>query len=249
MSAILTIARRESLAFFVSPIAYVVATVWLLMLGIAFCWFAVLSTQQPPGGNSNLVQLFFGGSFLFYLPVLVFSPMLTMRLVAEERTQGTIETLLTAPVSELQIVLGKYLAALGFWVTLWLPTLFYVWIAARTGEDVLDWGAVGSSYLGVFCMGVHYMAIGLFMSTVARSQIVAAMLTFLVLGGLFFIGLGTFLSQNDAMRAVFEYVGPWGQMVAFSKGIVDTRYLVFDLSLTVLALYLAVRSMQTNRGQ
>jgi ABC-2 type transport system permease protein len=249
MSAILTIARREVLAFFVSPIAYVVATVWLLMMGIAFSWFALLSMSQPPSANTNLVQLFFGGSFLFYLPVLVFSPMLTMRLLAEERTQGTIETLLTAPVTELQIVLGKYLAALLFWISLWVPTVFYVWIAAGTGTDVLDLGAVGSSYLGVFFMGVHYMAIGLFMSAVARSQIVAAMLTFLVIGGLFFVGLGTFLSPNEVMRAVFEYVGPWAQMVAFSKGIVDTRYLVFDLSLTVLALFMAVRVLQTNRGQ
>lgn len=249
MSAILTIARREVLSFFVSPIAYVVATVWLLMLGIAFCWFAMMTTQQPPGGNSNIVQMFFGGSFLFYLPVLVFTPMLTMRLLAEERTQGTIETLLTAPVSEVQVVLGKYLAALLFWITLWVPTLFYVWIAARTGEDVLDMGAVASSYLGVFCMGVHYMAVGLFMSAISRSQIVAALLTFLVVGGLFFVGVGAFLSQNEMMRALFEYVGPWAQMVAFSKGIVDTRFLAFDLSLTVLALFLAVRALQTNRGQ
>jgi len=249
VSAVLTIARREVLSFFVSPIAYVVATVWLLFFGIVFFWLALMFTQQPPSANTNLIQSFFGGTMLFYLPLLVFSPVLTMRLLAEERSQGTIETLLTAPVSETQIVLGKYLAALTFWVVLWLPTLFYVWIAAGTGEDVLDYGTVASTYLGVFCLGVQYMAVGLFMSAVARNQIVAAMLTFLVLGGLFIVGLGTYTSTNESMRAVFEYVGLWTQMAAFAKGIVDTRHLAFDLSLTVLALYLTVRVLQTNRGQ
>jgi len=146
-------------------------------------------------------------------------------------------------------VFGEYLAAMTFWVVLWLPTLFYVWIAAGTGEDVIDVGAIASTYLGVFCLGVQYMAVGLFMSAIARSQIVAAMLTFLVLGGLFIVGLGTYASPNDSMRSIFEYVGLWTQMAAFSKGIVDTRHLVFDLSLAGLALFLTVRVLRTNRGQ
>jgi ABC-2 type transport system permease protein len=249
MSAIFTIARREILSFFVSPIAYVVATVWLLFFGIVFYLLAMFFTQQPPGGNSNLIQAFFGGTTLFYLPLLVFSPMLTMRLLAEERSSGTIETLMTAPVSELQIVLGKYVAALAFWVIQWTPTLFYVWLASGTGKDAIDYGAVGATYLGLFCIGLLYMAVGLFMSAVARNQIVAAMLTFLVLGGLFIVGLGSFATLDDTSRAIFEYVGLWTQMASFAKGIVDTRYLVFDLSMAVTALFLTVRVLQTNRVQ
>jgi ABC-2 type transport system permease protein len=249
MSAVLTIARREVLSFFVSPIAYVVATVWLLFFGIMFYVLALFFTQQPPGGNSNLIQAFFGGTTLFYLPLLVFTPMLTMRLLAEERSSGTIETLLTAPVSETQIVFGKYLAALTFWVVLWSPTLFYVWIAGGTGEDVLDWGAIGATYLGLFCVGLLYMAVGLLMSAIARNQIIAAMLTFLVLGGLFIISLLSYASLDDSMKAVFEYVGLWSQMASFAKGIVDTRYLAFDVSLSAVALFLTVRVLQTNRGQ
>lgn len=249
MSAILTIARREVLSFFVSPIAYVVATVWLLFFGIVFYLLALFFTQQPPGGNNSLIQSFFGGTTLFYLPLLVFTPVLTMRLLAEERSSGTIETLLTAPVSETQIVLGKYLAAMTFWVVLWMPTLFYVWIASGTGEDVIDLGAVAATYVGLFCVGLLYMAVGLLMSAVARNQIVAAMLTFLVLGGLFIIGLGSYASLDDSMKAVFEYLGLWTQMASFSKGIIDTRYLAFDLSLAGFALFLTVRVLQTNRGQ
>ena len=248
MTAVLTITRREILSFFVSPIAYVVLTVWLLIFGIVFYVLALFFSAQPPGGT-NLLEAFFGGTTLFYLPLLIFAPVLTMRLLAEERSSGTLESLLTVPVSELQIVIGKYLAALLFWILLWLPTLSYVWVAASTGDDVVDFGAIGATYLGLFCIGIFYMAVGLFMSAVARNQIVAAMLTFLVLGGLFMIGLGTYATLDDERRAFFEYIGLWTQMAAFSKGIVDTRYLAYDLSVATLFLFLTVRVLQANRWQ
>lgn len=249
MSNSLTVARREILSFFVSPIAYVVLTVWLLFLGVVFYILALFFTSQPPGGSTNLLQAFFGGTTLFYLALLVFAPVLTMRLLAEERSSGTIEALMTAPVSELEIVLGKYLAALTFWVMLWVPTLSYVWLAAGTGKDVVDMGAIGATYLGLLCVGAFYMAVGLFMSAVARNQIVAALLTFMVLGGLFLVGLASHATLDDQKRAVFEYIGLWTQMEAFSKGIVDTRHLVYDLSGAGLALFLAVRVLQANRWQ
>jgi ABC-2 type transport system permease protein len=249
MSATLTIARRELTSFFVSPIAYVVLTVWLLFFGIVFYLLALFLSSQAPGGSSNLLQSFFGGTTLFYLPLLIFGPTLTMRLLAEERSSGTLETLLTAPVSELEVVLGKYLAAMAFWVVLWVPTLSYVLIAAGTGKDVVDWGAIGATYLGLFCIGLFYMGVGLFMSAVARNQIVAAMLSFLVLGGLFVVGLAGYATLDQEKRAVFEYLGLWTQMGAFSKGIVDTRYLVYDASVAAVSLFLSVRVLQANRWQ
>ncbi|MGD8862845.1 MAG: ABC transporter permease [Myxococcales bacterium] len=247
MSAILTIARREVGAFFVSPIAYVVMTVWLLVFGGVFFLLAMFLASAGPG--ENLLQAFFGGTTLFYLPLLVFSPMLTMRLLAEERAQGTLEALMTAPVTEVQVVLGKYLAAMVFWIALWAPTLLYVWLVARGGENNVDWGAMAATYSGILGIGVLYMAVGLFMSSVARNQIVAAMLTFLVLGGLFGIGLAGYATLDDQSRAIFEYVGLWTQMASFAKGIVDTRYLVYDVSIAVLALFLTVRVLQANRWQ
>lgn len=248
MSAIWTIAKREVFSFFVSPIAYVVLTVWLLFFGIVFYILALVFAQQPGGAQTNLLTAFFGGTTLFYLPLLVFAPVMTMRLLAEERSSGTIEPLMTAPVSEVSIVLGKYLAALTFWCVLWAPTLSYVWLVARTGQNTVDWGAIRSTYLGLFAVGTFYMAIGLFMSAVARNQIVAAMLTFLVLGGLFVVGLAGYANVGDEMRAVFEYVGLWTQMASFAKGVVDTRYLAYDLSIATLAVFLAVRVLQVNRG-
>jgi ABC-2 type transport system permease protein len=248
MNSVLTIAKREIFAFFVSPIAYVVLTVWLLFFGIVFYILALVFAQQGAGTETNLLTAFFGGTTLFYLPLLVFAPVMTMRLLAEERASGTIEPLLTAPISEVSVVLGKYLAALTFWCALWAPTLSYVWLVARTGEHTVDWGAIGSTYLGLFAIGMLYMAVGLFMSAIARNQIVAAMLTFLVLGGLFVIGLAGYANVGDDMRAIFEYVGLWTQMAAFSKGIVDTRYLVFDLTVVVLSLFLSVQALQSDRG-
>lgn len=248
MNGVLTIARREIFSFFVSPIAYVVLTVWLLFFGIVFYILALVFAQQAGASETNLLTAFFGGTTLFYLPLLVFAPVMTMRLLAEERASGNIEPLLTAPVSEVSIVLGKYLAALTFWCALWLPTLLYVWLVARSGQHVVDWGAIGSTYLGLFAVGMLYMAVGLFMSAIARNQIVAAMLTFLVLGGLFVIGLAGYANVGDDMRAVFEYIGLWTQMAAFAKGIVDTRYLVYDLSVAVISLFLSVQALQTDRG-
>jgi ABC-2 type transport system permease protein len=247
MNAIWTIAKREIFSFFVSPIAYVVLTVWLLFFGIVFCVLAFVFAQQP-GAQTNLLTAFFGGTTLFYLPLLVFAPVITMRLLAEERSSGTIEALLTAPVSEVSVVLGKYLAALVFWMVLWLPTLSYVWLVSRTTANAVDWGAIGSTYFGLFLVGMFYMGVGLFMSATARNQIVAAMLTFLVLGGLFVIGIFGYANVGDEWRAIFEYLGLWTQMAAFAKGIVDTRYVVYDLSIAVLAVTLSVRALQADRG-
>lgn len=247
MSAILTIAGREVRTFFVSPIAYVVATVWLLYFGIVFYLLALFFAQQPPGGGVSLLSAFYGGTTLFYLPLLVFAPVLTMRLLAEERSSGSIEMLMTAPVTDLQIALGKYLAALCFWVVLWAPTLFYVWIASGQGEHDVDLGAIGATYLGIFGIGAFYMAVGLLMSAVARNQIVAAMLTFLVLGGLFVIGLAGYATLDDEQRAVFEYLGLWTQMESFARGVVDTRFLVYDASIAVLGVFLTVRALAVQR--
>ncbi|MDH5675650.1 MAG: ABC transporter permease [Myxococcales bacterium] len=249
MTAVFTIARREIFAFFVSPMAYVVLTAWLLIFGVIFYLLALFLAGQGPGGGQSLIEAFYGGTTLFYLPLLVISPILTMRLMAEERSSGTIEALMTAPVTEVQIVLGKYLAALVYWVALWVPTLFYVWLAGGTGEDVIDEGAIAATYVGIFGIGLFYMAVGLLMSIVARNQIVAAVLTFTVLFGIFVIGLAGYATLDDDLRAVFEYLGLWTQMSSFSKGVVDTRYLVYDVSIAFLALFLSVRLLQAERWQ
>lgn len=251
MRSMWLVAKREVFSFFLSPIAYVVLFVWLIFTGISFYFLAAAFASQPMGASASATPLsmFFGGTTLFYLPLFLFAPVITMRLIAEERSSGVLESLLTAPLSEISLVLGKYLAAMFFWVALWAPTLLYVWIAAHTGENTVDKGVICATYLGILSIGFFYMAIGLLMSAVSRNQIVAATLTFLVLAGLFLIGLGGYIFTDEQARGIFEYLGMWTQMEAFSKGVVDSRYLAYDLSLAALGVFLSVRAVQANRWQ
>jgi len=242
MKAAFTIAKRDIFSYFVSPIAYVVTVVWLVWCGLQFYLLAGVFASAPSlSATANPLSAFFGGSVLFFIPLLVFAPVLTMRLLAEERHTGTLEPLLTAPITAASVVLGKYLAALVFWVALWVPTLMYVWITSQFGR--VDYGAVLTSYLGVLGIGLYYMAIGVAMSALAKNQIVAALLTFMLLAGLFAVGLLSFLDTFASYRDAIDYISLWGHMQAFSKGIVDTRFLVFDVSVAALFVYLAWRAL------
>jgi ABC-2 type transport system permease protein len=230
--------KRELGSFFVSPLAYVVLTSWLVWNGVVF-WILTefYARNAVASGASTPLSGFFGGSALFFIPLLVFVPILTMRLIAAEKQSGTIEILMTAPVSEESVIIGKYAAALVMWCVLWLPTVIYAWIMSQYGS--VDWGAVASSYFGIFCLGAYFMAVGLLMSVLAPTQITAAVLSFVALGVLFAMGIGEFVLDGTA-REVCAYVSMWGHMQSFSKGVVDTRYLVFDLSVATLAIGLSV---------
>lgn len=248
MRAVYSIAKREVFSYFVSPIAYVVSVVWLLWCGWSyFLMVGLYAGSSAMGATGSPLTTFFGGSVLFFIPLLVFAPVLTMRLLAEERHTGTLEPLLTAPVSALDVVLGKYIAAVIFWLSLWLPTLIYVWQTSYFGR--VDYGAVASSYVGVIGVGLYYMAIGLAMSALAKNQIVAALLTFILLAGLFALGLLSFVEAFAAYRDQLDYVSLWGHMQSFSKGVIDSRFLVFDLSLAFLFVYLAYRALEGRRWQ
>lgn len=247
MRPAIAIAKREILSFFVSPIAYVVLSAWLLWSGVTFYLIAKFYAGNPSHSATDTpLAYFFGGTTLFFIPLLVFVPMLTMRLIAEEKRSGTIEPLMTAPVSATSVVTGKYLASLVFWITMWFPTLMYVWLTSRYGS--VDLGSVGASYLGIFGIGVYYMAIGVLMSSVARNQIVAAMLTFMVLGLLFVFGIFSQVVTDSEYEELFKYVSVWGHMASFSRGIVDSRPLIYDVSVAAIALFLAVRVM-SNRSK
>lgn len=248
MRAVWTILWREVYAYFVSPMAYVLTTVWLLMTGGTFGMLCSYHASQPFGAGAQTGPLtsFFGQTTLFYLPMLVFVPLMTMGLLAKERDRGTIELLMTAPVGEFPVVLGKYFASLVYWIVLWLPTLLYVWLTSRYGD--VDLGAVGAAYLGIFGIGAYYLAIGLLMSSLARNQIVAAALTFFALGGLFMLGLGQYVFGEE-YREVFAYLSVWGHMESFSRGVVDSRYLVFDASLAIACVILTTSVLSARRTE
>ena len=247
MRAAWAIARRDIRSFFGSPMAYIVLVVWVYWTAATFYVLARVYATQPGLGTDNVLSAFFGQTALFFIPMLVFVPVLTMRLLAAERATGTLEPLMTAPVGSGSIVAGKYLAGLTFWIALWVPTLLFVWIASRYGE--LDLRVVASSYLGIFGIGVFYIALGLLMSALASTQIIAAVLTFMALGLLFLLGIGQFAVDDTGIKEVLGCVSVWSHMGDFSKGIVDSRYLVFDLTVAALALFGAVRVLEWQRGR
>lgn len=246
MRATLHVAAREVFSFFVTPAAWVTLTLWMVLEGFHFyllaSYFATTSFQMPSATDTPLTFFFTG--ILFFVPIVVVVPLLTMRLLAEERRTGTLETLMTAPVSEGEVVTGKYLAGVVFWVALWAPTALYLPLLNAYGD--LDWGALGAAYFGVFLLGVAFVAVGLLMSAVGQSQIVAGAATFAALVLLLFVGLGEYVFEGEAAEA-FGYVNVMGFMEDFAKGVVDTRRVVFALSLAVLGWFLAVRALEARR--
>jgi ABC-2 type transport system permease protein len=238
--------KRELFALFVTPVAWVLMVVFLVIQGFHFYGLVLhfasnvdLSVDQGP------VQAFFGESMLFYLPLILLCPGMTMRLFAEERRSGTIETLLTAPVGTAGIVLGKFAAALTTYAAMWLPTVLYLVILRHAGD--LDWHVVGTSYAGVGLIGAGYLAVGTLMSAMTKSQLVAIVLSALVILGLFILGIGEFVFDAGPVHDVCAYVSVWGQMGELSKGIVDSRRIVMDLTLVALPLFITVRAVEAWR--
>ncbi len=244
MSGVLPNLVRELRAYFFSPLAYVVAALMLVINGLVF-WLIVSYLNRPGVQIGAPLELFFGQTLYFWLVLLFVAPVLTMRLLSEERRSGTIEVLMTAPVTEDGVVVGKYLAALLFYVFLWLPTLVYAGVLAVYGE--VDWGPVAAGYLGVFGIGALFLAVGVLASALTRSQLVAAVLTFALLVPLFTFGLLEQLFNDETLRQAFSYLNLWQHMEEFGKGIVDTRRLVYYLSATVLFLFLAARALEQRK--
>ena len=178
MSAIWATLTRELRAYFLSPLAYIVAALLLVVNGFVF-WFIVSALNNPQfGGQIAPLSFFFNGLF-FWLVLLFVAPALSMRLVSEELRSGTIEMLLTAPITEAQVVVSKFLSAWIFYAFLWLPTLTYALILEHYHE--VDWGPVAASYVGVLSVGALFLSVGLLATSLTQSQLVAAAITFALL--------------------------------------------------------------------
>ncbi|KAB2960112.1 MAG: ABC transporter permease subunit [Thermoanaerobaculia bacterium] len=244
MSGFLAVLERELKAYFYSPLAYVVLTFFLLVQGYYFSVIvAYLTDPRFPAGKP--LELFFGQTIFTWLVLIFAGTFLTMRLISEELRSGTIETLMTAPVSETQVVLGKYTAALAFYVFLWAPTLVFCGIV-RWFTPV-DWGPIASSYLGIVGIGALFLAVGLFASSTSKNQIVAAVASFFFVLVLFSIGLLETLANGETARAVLGYLNLWQHMDDFAKGIVDTRRLVYYASGAAFFLFLTTRALAARK--
>jgi ABC-2 type transport system permease protein len=237
-----TLLGRELAAAFHQPLAYVVLFFFLVITGFNF--HAGISLLNRAAGSTTMVEAFFNTVYFWFPFVLVF-PLITMRVFAEEAKLGTIETLMTAPVRDGQVVFAKYAGALIFYLILWLPSLLYfVMFQVVTNRSAA--GAVGS-YLGAYAM--LYTALGRLASALTDNQIVAAVMAFAGILALFFLGLlSLFLpAAGPFMREVTYYFSPVQHMMDFSRGIFDTRPVVFYLSSTVVVLFATFHVFQYRR--
>lgn len=246
MSAFMVQLRRELAGYFLSPIAYVVMFFFLMLMGFSF-WFLIdflLNGTQSPA----IMQQLFGQSIFFWMALLMVIPVLTMRLFAEERRSGTIETLMTAPVTPLQLVLSKYTGALIFYILLWAPTVSYAWaLKYYNSSEVIDFGPMAGGYLGTLLVGAMFLAMGLLASACTRNQVVSAIACGAMIGCIFLIGFLPYVAHSESVRLFTGYISPVNHMISFSRGIVDTRPVLLYASTTLLFLFLTVRRIASNK--
>lgn len=224
MRQALTIFQKEFKDYFVSPIAYIVISIFLLVTGWFFLMTFFLYNQSEL--RNFFVLLPFTYSFVI--------PAVTMRLFAEEMSVGSYETLLTLPVTETDIILGKFFAAVVFVAAMMLPTLSYPIFISAIGD--LDWGPVIGGYLGALLLGAGYCAIGVFSSSLTRNQIIAFIIGMVICFTLTLIDQMLFFVPQKIL-GVISYIGAGYHFQNIARGIVDTRDVLYFLSVIVIALY------------
>ncbi|HZU06738.1 MAG TPA: ABC transporter permease [Chloroflexota bacterium] len=234
MSNIWAIAQRELQSYFVSPLAYIIGFFFLLASGLLFALILGLSSEatlRPLFGQLAVILLFI-------------APALTMRLLAEEQRTGTLELLLTAPVRDSELVLGKFLGVFLLLLALLAVTLVYPAILFLAGNP--DRGPILSGYLGVILLGAAFLAVGLFASSLTQNQIIAYLLAFVLLLLLWLAdGMGNF--TGGRIGDLFRFLSVTRHFDEFPRGIIDTRHVVYFLSVIAAALFFTVLSVQARR--
>lgn len=241
--------KKEVRAFFVSPMAYIVLALVMVLNGFSFR--AALSVLESAPSEGSIVTWTFHAMW-FWLSYFFVFPLLTMRLFAEEKKMGTLETLFTAPVRTSQVIWAKYLAAVLIYCVLWVPSYFNFllvdWIAV--GQVDIPAGALKGSYLILLAMGLFNLAIGCFASALTSNQIIAAIIAFTVsllhfLVGLFIMVVGKKVS--DTFVDVINYFASMEHIRTFTSGLIDTRPLVYYTSFALLFLALTHQVVEFRR--
>lgn len=240
MKTFLALTRRELGVYFVSPMAYIILTVFLYLSGLVFVGtMKEFAESQLPVSFQPTLQ------WLVMLIVLT-SALVTMRLIAEEKKQGTLEIILTAPISDAAFVLSKFTASIILLIYLLLPTIGYLIIISRYGP--VDFGAVLCGYLGLLLVGGVLYSIGLFISALCSSQITAGVLTLMVAVLLIMANImAPQLAETSPLRPILAYVDLSVNFSDFLKGVVDRTRLVFLLSVVAFFLFLTTRVVESRR--
>lgn len=251
MRNVMAIAGKELRGYFASPIAYVVMGFFALLFGMFFYAYLDAFMRQSMqmagfgGGSMNvnmhLVRPLFGNASVVLLFVI---PMITMRTYSEEKRSGTIELLLTSPLTDAEIIIGKFLGALGLYAAMLAVTVFYIAILFWFGNP--DWRPIAAGYLGLLLMGGSFIAVGLLISNLTKNQIVAGTATFgvfLLLWIVSWVGEGF----GPRVQAVLSYVSITEHFDDFAKGVIDTKHLVYYLSFITFGLFLTAKSVDSER--
>jgi ABC-2 type transport system permease protein len=253
MRHIPTLLRRELGTYFLGPMAFLILLAFQIIAWLNF-WEVVDKLSRPQVSLSNTfdpMNLYITGSIAFWIGLMVAIPALTMRLLAEERRSGTIETLLTLPVTETEVVIAKWLAGFLMYFGLLLPFLIYLPFLYYQGKFHFDVGPVASLVIGLSTLGMMFIAIGLFFSALTSNQIIAAIWTFVVLflAIIFSLLVVSFAVERQSSWAEsVRFVSVLHQVQGFGSGRLDLRHLTFHLSVTGFMLYLTVKVLESRRG-
>ncbi len=245
MSRVLALTRRELGSYFFAPVPYVVMFFFLILTWIFFQG----SVFQFPMGR-RVADVSYSHVFDTLHFILIFLlPLLTMNTVAEERSRNTLETLLTAPVHDWQVILSKWTGAFCFYVTMLAPTLVYWAILAYLGQSIgkPDPGPVASAYLGAMLLGGLYIAIGIFASALTENALLSAFFAFFVLLALIVAEFFPGVDEIAWLRAAAGYVNPHKHLQHFLNGLIAPSHVFYFVSMTAYFLFLAVRALESRK--
>lgn len=245
MKTFFTLLGREVKSFFYSPIAYVVLFYFLLLTGFNFYSGTSFLNRGP--NEVTVVEAFFN-TVLFWFPFILIFPLITMRSYSEEFRMGTIEPLTTAPVSDWQVVLSKFFGVLVFYIVLWAPSFAYfsAFEVITKHQAANAAGAYYGSYLLLLLIGMFYISVGCLASALTKDQINAAVISFSAITLCFFSGLIPFIMNvtNPDLKEIVSYTAAVEHMGDFSKGVIDSRPIVWYTSMTVFMLVMTFQVFQ-----
>ncbi len=239
MKNILAVCTKELYTYFVSPIAYFVCFVFIAISGFLFSTILIAFSSQG-GTGAAVIGTFFGNMAII---LLFFTPVLTMKLFAEERKSGTIELLLTSPITDGQVVLGKFFASISLMLIMLSLTLLFPFLTQRFGY--LDIGLLLSAYLGVILVSAAFLALGLLMSSMCKNQLVAALTSFGILITLWVIG--ALSTRGGAITKFLSYLSLSEHYDNFARGVIPLKDVVYYISFTSVCLFATFKSIESSK--
>jgi len=253
MNNILAIAHKELKSYFSTPIAYIVIGFFALLFGYFFYAMLVIFNQQSAqfggveGGAVDINQQLIRPLFLNASVILLFVlPLITMRTYSEEKRSGTIELLLTSPVTDVEIILGKFLGAMALYAAMLAITVIHMLVLFSYANPKPEWTVPVIGYIGLLLMGGCFISVGLLISSLTKNQIVSGMVTFAVFLLLWVINwIASFTGPTT--QSVLNYLSITDHFDDFTRGIVDTKHLIYYFSVMSFGLFLTARSVDTER--